>query len=71
MTFAICLDNEGYEASMELRKIYPVLPAETNDPKDYVRIADESGEDYLYHKKGFELFELPQRTERQLLATSR
>ena len=44
MTFAICLDNEGYEASLELRKIYQVLPPETNDPKDYVRIVDESGE---------------------------
>ena len=51
MTFAICLDNEGYEASLELRKIYQVLPPEDNDPKDYVRIVDESGEDYLYHKK--------------------
>jgi len=71
MTFAICLDNEGYEASLELRKIYQVLPAEDNDPKDYVRIVDESGEDYLYHKKGFELIELPQRTERKLLATLR
>ena len=71
MTFAICLDNEGYEASLELRKIYQVLPPETNDPKDYVRIVDESGEDYLYHKKGFELVELPQRTERKLLATLR
>jgi hypothetical protein len=71
MTFAICLDNEGYEASLELRKIYQVLPPEDNDPQDYVRIVDESGEDYLYHKKGFELIELPQRTERKLLATLR
>jgi hypothetical protein len=68
MTFAICVDNEGYEASLELRKIYQVLPPEAND---YVRIVDESGEDYLYHKKGFELIELPQRTERKLLATLR
>jgi hypothetical protein len=69
MTFAICLDNEGYEASLELRKIYQVLPAEANDPTDYIRIVDESGEDYLYIKKGFELIELPERTERKLLAT--
>lgn len=32
MTFAICLDNEGYEASLELRKVYQVLPPETDDP---------------------------------------
>ena len=71
MTFAICVDNEGYEASLELRKIYQVLPPEANDPKDYASIVDESGEDYLYHKKGFELIEMPQRTERKLLATLR
>jgi len=71
MTFVICLENEGYEASLELRKIYQVLPPETNDPKDYLRVIDESGEDYLYNKKGFELVELPQRTERKVLATLR
>jgi len=71
MTFAICLDNEGYEVSLELRKIYQVLPPEANDPKDYLRIADESGDDYLYLKKGFELLELPLPTERKLLATLR
>jgi hypothetical protein len=71
MMFAICLNNEGYQASLELRKIYQVLPPAANDPKDYVRIIDESGEDYLYLKKGFELIELPQRTERKLLATLR
>jgi hypothetical protein len=46
MTFAICLDNEGYEGSLELRKIYQVLPPESNDPKGYIRIVDESREDY-------------------------
>lgn len=71
MTFAICVNNEGYEASLELRKIYRVLPPETNDPKDYLRVIDESGEDYLYNRNGFELIELPQRTERKVLATLR
>ena len=71
MTFAICVNNEGYEAALELRKIYQLLTPKSNDPKDYVRVVDESGEDYLYHKKGFEIIELPQRTERKLLATLR
>jgi hypothetical protein len=70
-TFAICLDNEGYEASLELRKIYQVLPPEANDPKGYVRIVDESGEDYLYAAKAFEAITLPLRTERKLMATIR
>lgn len=71
MMFAICIDNDGYEAALELRKIYRVLPPEANDPKDYVRIIDESGEDYLYNKKAFEMIDLPQRTERKLMATLR
>ena len=71
MTFAICVDNGGYEVSLELRKIYQVLPHEANDPRDYLRVIDESGEDYLYNKNGFELIELPQRTERKVLATLR
>jgi hypothetical protein len=71
MVFAICLDNEGYEAALELRKIYQVLAPEANDQKDYVRVIDESGEDYLYSKKAFELIDLPQRTERKLMATLR
>ena len=71
MTFAICLDNEGYEASLELRKIYQVLRPEANDPKGYIRILDESGEDYLYCAKAFEIIGLPPRTERKLIATLR
>jgi hypothetical protein len=43
MTFAICTDNEGYEASLELRKIYPVTRPEPNDPKGYIQVVDESG----------------------------
>lgn len=69
MTFAICLNNEGYEASLELRKIYQVLPPEPNDPRGYIRIVDESGEDYLYNAKAFEAVQLPPRTERKVRAT--
>jgi hypothetical protein len=71
MTFAICLDNEGCEASLELRRIYRVLPPEANAPKGYIRIIDESGEDYLCAAKGFEMIELPPRIERKLLVTLR
>lgn len=71
MTFAVCLDNEGYEASLDLRKICRVLPPDSNDPKGYIRVIDESGEDYLYGAKGFEIIELPPRVERKLAATLR
>ena len=71
MTFAICLDNEGYEASLELRKIYQVLSPEANDPKGYIRVVDESGEDYLYNAKAFEIIALPPRARSKLIATLR
>jgi len=71
MTFAICLDNEGYEAALELRKIYMIAPPESNDPEGYVRIVDESGEDYLYSASGFEIIELPPSVERKLVASLR
>jgi len=69
MTFAICIDNEGYEASLELRKIYQVVPPTPSDPKGYIRIIDESGEDYLYNARAFEAVDLPSRIERKLMAT--
>jgi hypothetical protein len=69
MGFAICLNNEGYEASLELRKIYQVLRPKPNDPRGYIRIIDESGEDYLYNAKAFEPVQLPPRTVRKVRAT--
>jgi hypothetical protein len=69
MTFALCLDNEGYEAALELRKLYPVLPPETNDPAGYVRVIDESGEDYLYSSAACEIIALPPQVEQKLAAT--
>lgn len=69
MTFALCLNNEGYEISLELRKLYPVLSPEANDPSGYFRVIDESGEDYLYHADAFEIIELPFQLEQRLVAT--
>jgi hypothetical protein len=71
MTLVICVDNEGYEASLELRKVYRVVRPEPKDPKGYIRVVDESGEDYLYNEKGFEVIELPPRVERKLAASLR
>jgi hypothetical protein len=48
-----------------------VVRPELNDPKGYVRVVDESGEDYLYSAKGFEMIELPRRVERKLAASLR
>jgi hypothetical protein len=67
--YAVCLDNEGYEASLELRKLYPVVTPEANDPAGYIRIIDESGEDYLYVASAFETIPLPPHIARRLATT--
>jgi hypothetical protein len=66
IALAMCLDNEGYEASLELLKVYPVVKPEGNDPKDYMRIVDESGEDYLYPTSAFEIVTFPPRVKRRI-----
>ncbi len=65
--FAVCVDNNGYPASLELHKIYRVLPDEDARSDEELRIVDESGEDYLYAAKRFVLLRLPQEIERSLL----
>ena len=45
--FAICIQNSGAE-DLELRKVYEVIPDDAAERDGYVRIIDESGEDYLY-----------------------
>lgn len=66
--FAICIDNSGYPASLELHKIYRVLPDEDAAADGDLRIVDESGEDYLYSDKRFIVMDLPQTLKRALLS---
>lgn len=65
--FAICVNNTDYPASLELHKIYRVLPDEEAESDGDFRIIDESGEDYLYPAEYFVLAELPQAVEKSLL----
>ena len=51
--FAVCVRNAGYPASLELRKIYEVLPDAEGAVHGLIRVIDESGEDYLYPEKFF------------------
>jgi len=67
--FAICLDNTDYTVSLELRKIYPILEPYSNDPTGYLRIVDESGEDYLYPDEWFETVSFGKKLESRLLET--
>jgi len=51
--FAICVQNEGYPVSLELWKVYRMLPDRRAAKDQLVRIIDESGEDYLYDQSWF------------------
>ena len=68
--FAICVQNEGYPASLELWKVYRLLPDEKGARHKLVRVVDESGEDYLYPESFFAPVELPRAVEEALLAAS-
>jgi len=53
--FAICIRNDGYEGTLEVRKLYEVVEDPAAAKRDHVRIVDESGEDYLYPNAWFVL----------------
>lgn len=64
--FMICVDNRGYEASLELRKLYEVLVDRAAEKHHQIRVVDESGEDYLYPEKLFAPVRLPNATKEKL-----
>jgi hypothetical protein len=57
-TFVLCIRNEGCD-DLEIRKVYQVLPDQAATQDGYLRVIDESGEDYLYPAKYFVAVELP------------
>lgn len=63
----ICLDNSGYEVSLERRKIYMALADTKAQKHGLLRVVDESGEDYLYPADNFIDAELPQSVRRAVL----
>jgi len=67
--YAICVDNSEYPASLELHKLYRMLPDEDAAKDGDLRIIDESGEDYLYPEKYFVVITAPRRAA-QVLAKS-
>jgi hypothetical protein len=63
----ICLDNTGYESSLERLKIYVALPDVRAQRSGHLRIIDETGEDYLYPVQRFVAAELPLAARRAVL----
>lgn len=66
--FALCLENQGNEASLILGKVYRILPDARAAKDDLVRIVDESGEDYLFHQSQFAFVDFPLAVRKKILA---
>jgi len=66
----VCVNNEGYPASLEKRKIYVALRDSASEKHGLLRIIDESGEAYLYPKMFFRLIVLPQAVRKAVLAAA-
>jgi hypothetical protein len=67
LKFAVCVNNSAYPASLELHKIYRVLPDEDAALDGDLRVIDESGEDYLYPAKRFVPIAVPPAVQKSLL----
>ena len=70
LQFALCLDNAGYPASLERGKVYRVIPDAEAAAHGYVRIIDESGEDYAFTANRFHVLDLPLPVGQALLSAS-
>jgi hypothetical protein len=66
----VCVKNEGYEVSLELRKIYVAIEDEEAKAHRMVRVIDESGDDYLYPQKLFLSISLPEPVRRAVLTAA-
>ena len=67
--FALCIENRDCD-DLERRKIYQILPDEEAAQEGYLRVVDESREDYLYPESYFILVELPRKAKDALVVTN-
>ena len=67
MQFAVCINNEGYPSSLEVGKLYRILPDDEATSHGYLRVIDESGEDYGYSNDRFFQIDVPEALEKTLL----
>jgi hypothetical protein len=66
----VCINNEGYPAALEKRKIYVMLRDPAAEKHGLFRIIDESGDDYLYPRTFFRSIALPQSVKKAVLAAA-
>ena len=67
IVFAVCINNKKYEASLAVGKLYQVIPDEDAESRGYLRVVDESGDDYGYSADRFFRIDVPRPLERVLL----
>ncbi len=65
--FVICIKNDDYTASLEMRKLYQVVSDPDAEKIDQLRVIDESGDDYLYPQEYFVPVNLPNATEQAII----
>ena len=70
MQYAVCLRNAGFEAALEVRKLYAVLDDSDAEATNLIRVIDESGEDYVYPARMFQRLNLPAEIQRALRLAS-
>jgi hypothetical protein len=68
MNWMICINNKGYEASLESRKLYPVIADEKATSRGMIRVIDESGEGYLYDEAMFNGISVSSNLDQMLMA---
>lgn len=67
--FVLCVENAGNEVSLEVGKVYRQIRPHKNDMKNWIRVIDESGEDYLFPAKRFVPVELPASAKRVIASS--
>ena len=65
--FAVCINNADYPASLELHKVYRVIPDAGAAKDGDLRVIDESGEDYLYPAAWFAVVKVPRAVQQSIL----
>lgn len=66
-SFAVCINNSAYPDDLKVRTIYQVLPDESAARSNYIRVVDETGEDYLYPAESFVIIDIPAEAQKALI----
>jgi hypothetical protein len=66
--FALCVDNDGFQASLIMGKVYRIIADAPAAKEDLIRVVDESGEDYLYHRSHFVFVDFPPAVKKRIFA---